>query len=287
MAENPTERAPRPDAGIDGLRAQTERLAAEVGQMRGRPLFSYANWAPIVLALIPAAGGLATAWTAIQLTDVKREQALVEAERKVLAAEQKAFGFAKDAFDQEQSIAQRKRDLAELTANAADMRAFRANLEAELAAARQAQASAERALVAAQAELDKARAASPDPGTRQSLEQAATSTAAAAGELRRQGVLVYLQFRGDLQRETMRGLQKALVEAGYKAPGIERVGGNYPSKVRHAPAAKQAADDVAGLVGGFFQAVGCPLKPPVAVRPSLPASAAAPVEVWVSHGCSN
>jgi hypothetical protein len=84
----------------------------------------------------------------------------------------------------------------------------------------------------------------------------------------------------------MRGLQTALREAGYVAPGIERVAGSYPSQVKYFRGAdSEKAKEIASISNRYFE--GC--KPPNAVAPVLePATKPPPqIEVWISLNCGD
>lgn len=71
----------------------------------------------------------------------------------------------------------------------------------------------------------------------------------------RTGNVVFVQFRGGIQRDVMQGLQQRLIAAGYNTPGIERVPGTYRSSVRYFhPQDAPLADSVAALTRAYFQA---------------------------------
>lgn len=103
--------------------------------------------------------------------------------------------------------------------------------------------------------------------------------------------LVYIQFRGTLQRTLMRQLQEQLQAENYQAPGVERVAGSYGNSVRYFFSEdSDTADKVSAIVNRFFVLKGCPLSPPGSPQLVDPRSLSATpargqIEIWIHHSC--
>jgi C4-dicarboxylate-specific signal transduction histidine kinase len=118
---------------------------------------------------------------------------------------------------------------------------------------------------------------SPSPAVNQALQEATKEVAKGSR-------LIYLQFRGSLSRDTMRGLQAILQERKYSAPGIERVAGNYSSEVRYfRPEDADNAKEAAQIATQYFSDK-CPRNSnfqPKYVGDSKPVPQ---IEIWVFCG---
>ena len=65
--------------------------------------------------------------------------------------------------------------------------------------------------------------------------------------------MVYIQFRGSVSREKINQLRQQFINNGYKAPGVERIDGNFKNWVRYFhPEDKELAESVAALAKKFF-----------------------------------
>lgn len=98
------------------------------------------------------------------------------------------------------------------------------------------------------------------------------------------GKVVFLQFKGDIHRDIIRQLQSNISKAGYTAPGIEYVAGNYTSEVRYFhPVDSTYARSVQELTQEFMN--GTNFRVNVGIRDLTRAQFNAPegqIEVWIA-----
>lgn len=259
------------DTGQQKLKSEVDKLRAEAEALRRAPHAIWTNWIPLL-------GGLAALCTALiggliqwRVTDLTIERNQIAADRKVIEAERKVLE------------AEKKTDIVEK--QAADLLAKKIALDSEIAAKAALLAAAERDLRLRQSELAKAAAATSDPTARQTLSAAAADTGAIAADIARRNKLVYLQFRGDIERATVEALRAEFTRAGYSAPGVQRVGGEYRSEVRYFnPDDEVSAKDVASIVSVFLKEQ-CGLPVPVEARLRSWSKPVQHLEVWLSAKC--
>lgn len=127
--------------------------------------------------------------------------------------------------------------------------------------------------------------------------QQAQQSAAALGERVGENVvaspstsLVYVQFRGGIARSVAESLRARLKTAGYDAPGVERLAGNYANEVRYfRPEDRESAQRVADLARSELEAHGC--KPadfaPREMGAGLYKARPGQIEVWISTNCES
>ena len=97
--------------------------------------------------------------------------------------------------------------------------------------------------------------------------------------------LVYIQFQGDIPRSVINELRGELENSGYKAPGAERLAGNYRPLVKYfLQSDKDSAQKLANNVQSFFAKKGCPIVlSPEFTKTTI---ATSPFELWIPHNCS-
>lgn len=99
------------------------------------------------------------------------------------------------------------------------------------------------------------------------------------------GKLVYVQFRGNLTRDTINELRESLKKGGFNVPGAERVDSSYQPMIKYFKSAdKAAAEQLKTSTEAFFQQKGCPIR----LRPVLATAVTSspPLEVWLPHSCN-
>ena len=98
--------------------------------------------------------------------------------------------------------------------------------------------------------------------------------------------LVYIQFRGDLNRELINELRTSLASKAFNAPGAERVAGEYQNLIKYFKDTESGdAERLVTAVESFFSLKGCPLK----MRAILATTTTVkdpPLEIWLAHKCS-
>jgi hypothetical protein len=102
--------------------------------------------------------------------------------------------------------------------------------------------------------------------------------------------LVYIQFRGGVSRAVVEELRAELNQAGYPAPGTERIQYSFSSHVSYFHAQDQAlADTLVQRTRSFFHARECRLDRPLQLL-HLPQAASrvrrGQVEIWIHGNCS-
>jgi len=98
--------------------------------------------------------------------------------------------------------------------------------------------------------------------------------------------LVYIQFRGDLNRELINELRISLASKAFNAPGAERVAGEYQNLIKYFKNTETGeAEKLATAVESFFISKGCPVKMRV-VPATTTTTKDAPLEIWLAHKCS-
>lgn len=254
---------PQAEATIDKIRAEAEKLRAEAREAARPPLTRPAIWIPLLLAIGSGAGGLLTAYFTWQTKTADFEAARLDADRKKFKLEQET--------DQ---LEVRRNNLA-LAIDAMEQR--RRDIEGKVAVAAQNLADLQRALAAQASTQTPAQTAAVE----RNLSGARDALGSAVALLASSNVTVFLQFRGDVSRDVMRGLQANLAEAGFRAPGIERVAGDYANEVRYFHAEdRDAAQAIVTRVQAFFGA-GCRLRSPVKDVLSRLAAPRGQIEVWI------
>lgn len=99
---------------------------------------------------------------------------------------------------------------------------------------------------------------------------------------------VFVQFKGEIARETINGLRAALATAGFKAPPAERIDRNQKSMVKYfssSPEEKARATKVAAATKEFFKEQRCPLGDIQVEKIEPPGGKNAPIELWLDHAC--
>lgn len=269
----------RTDAEIDKLRAEAEALRRD------------GFWSPTVLvALVAGLGGLAAIVTAVPTAIIQwkvSENTIAEAKNsasaEVLKAKEEVIGLREQKLEIAKQSAQVEATKSVLEASVADLKSQR-----EATARQLAEAAAQlAAILKQQQEVLKEVDTSALPAAVQAkISTVATELGAAARAAAVRSRLVYLQFKGEIERQTMRDLQSQLESAGYLVPGIERVAGSYNSSVRYfRPEDGDVANDIATQVSDFLRANCAAGQEPV--QPVLIPGRAdvQQIEVWVSGTC--
>lgn len=99
---------------------------------------------------------------------------------------------------------------------------------------------------------------------------------------------VFVQFKGEIARETINGLRAALSAAGFKAPPAERIDRNQRNMVKYfssSPDEKARATKVAAATREFFAKQLCPLGEIKVEKIELQGGKKAPIELWLDHAC--
>lgn len=105
-------------------------------------------------------------------------------------------------------------------------------------------------------------------------------------KLETQGI-VYIQFQGSLERNSMKQLAKLYQQKGFQAPGVERIAGNYRNEVRYFnPSDAGLASQVATIAQNFFAQKSCPIENiklnPLKNNNNVPKGQ---IELWIHHSC--
>ncbi|TRU71845.1 MAG: hypothetical protein EWV55_16080 [Microcystis viridis Mv_BB_P_19951000_S69] len=104
-------------------------------------------------------------------------------------------------------------------------------------------------------------------------------------KLETQGI-VYIQFQGSLERNSMKELAKLYQQKGFQAPGVERIAGNYRNEVRFNPSDAELASQVATIAQNFFDQKSCPIENiklnPLKKNNNVPKGQ---IELWIHHSC--
>ena len=140
---------------------------------------------------------------------------------------------------------------------------------------RDEQADLERQIAAVRREL-----AAADAATKEANEKSKASL---------QGIgQVFVQFKGQIARETINGLRAALSTAGFEAPPAERIDRNQKNMVKYfsnSPDEKARATKVAAATREFFAKQLCPLGEIEVEKIELQGGKKAPIELWLDHAC--
>ncbi|TRU83279.1 MAG: hypothetical protein EWV76_18210 [Microcystis novacekii Mn_MB_F_20050700_S1] len=104
-------------------------------------------------------------------------------------------------------------------------------------------------------------------------------------KLETQGI-VYIQFQGSLERNSMKELAKLYQQKGFQAPGVERIAGHYRNEVRFNPSDAELASQVATIAQNFFDQKSCPIENiklnPLKKNNNVPKGQ---IELWIHHSC--
>ncbi|TRU52492.1 MAG: hypothetical protein EWV91_03515 [Microcystis aeruginosa Ma_QC_Ca_00000000_S207] len=105
-------------------------------------------------------------------------------------------------------------------------------------------------------------------------------------KLETQGI-VYIQFQGSLERNSMKQLAKLYQQKGFQAPGVERIAGNYRNEVRYFnPSDAELASQVATIAQNFFAQKSCPIEniklQQLTNNNNVPKGQ---IELWIHHSC--
>lgn len=105
-------------------------------------------------------------------------------------------------------------------------------------------------------------------------------------KLETQGI-VYIQFQGSLERNSMKQLAKLYQQKGFQAPGVERIAGNYRNEVRYFnPSDAELASQVATIAQNFFAQKSCPIEniklQKLTNNNNVPKGQ---IELWIHHSC--
>ena len=99
---------------------------------------------------------------------------------------------------------------------------------------------------------------------------------------------VFVQFEGDITRETINGLRAAMLTAGFKAPPTERIDHNEKNMVKYfssSPEEKARATKLAAATKEFFKKQHCPLGDIKVEKREPSGGKNAPIELWLDHAC--
>lgn len=99
---------------------------------------------------------------------------------------------------------------------------------------------------------------------------------------------VFVQFKGNIARETINGLRAVMLTAGFKAPPAVRIDSNQKNMVKYfssSPEEKARATKVAAATKEFFEKQRCPLGDVKVEKIELPGGKNAPIELWLDHAC--
>lgn len=278
---------PEAAATVEKIRAETKKLLAEAQEAARPPLTRPTIWIPLLLAISGGAGGILTGYFTFRTKTAEFSAAELAAGTKTLELDRKAHELTLQQEKLERTLDAldtRRRNLIEAVTEAEQRFAA---VKQELNEAEQRLASATSRLATASGQLGSG--AQPQ-ATAAALQQDLISARTALGSanqllasqlLATANTTVFLQFRGDVAREVLRGLQASLVEAGVRAPGIERVAGDYANEVRYFHAEdRSTAEAVAARVQAHFNGA-CRLRSPVKVLPSRLPAPRNQVEVWI------
>lgn len=112
-----------------------------------------------------------------------------------------------------------------------------------------------------------------------------TLNATSLADLKTKG-LVFIQFRGSVQRSVMNELAQMYKQNGFQAPGVERLAGNYQTKVRYFNQEDSTlANQVAEIAKNFFIQKQCPIQQEIKVEKFSKNGKDVPkgqLELWVS-----
>ncbi|CCI21339.1 hypothetical protein [Microcystis aeruginosa] len=105
-------------------------------------------------------------------------------------------------------------------------------------------------------------------------------------KLETQGI-VYIQFQGSLERNSMKQLAKLYQQKGFQAPGVERIAGNYRNEVHYFnPSDAELASQVATIAQNFFAQKSCPIEniklQKLTNNNNVPKGQ---IELWIHHSC--
>ncbi|NCR53145.1 MAG: hypothetical protein GPJ10_06845 [Microcystis aeruginosa L211-07] len=105
-------------------------------------------------------------------------------------------------------------------------------------------------------------------------------------KLETQGI-VYIQFQGSLERNSMKQLAKLYQQKGFQAPGVERIAGDYRNEVRYFnPSDAELASQVATIAQNFFAQKSCPIEniklQKLTNNNNVPKGQ---IELWIHHSC--
>ena len=105
-------------------------------------------------------------------------------------------------------------------------------------------------------------------------------------KLETQGI-VYIQFQGSLERNSMKQLAKLYQQKGFQAPGVERIASNYRNEVRYFnPSDAELASQVATIAQNFFAQKSCPIEniklQKLTNNNNVPKGQ---IELWIHHSC--
>jgi chromosome segregation ATPase len=287
--------------------AEIEKLKAEAESLRRPPSFIWTNWIPLLGGL--AALSTAVAGTVIQwkVTDIQSERQKLAAERSILDADSKVLAAKKEVISsqeeisklraerQEQELAKKRaaeevvksqEEISKLTADGQELELARKSAIDEMNVARERVSVAKSELERIQTELEAALTKATDSNTREAISDIASNAKAASSSLSRQNQLIYLQFRGAISRDTMRGLQSQLRDAGYLVPGIERIAGSYLNEVRYFKKDDvEVARKVASIAAKFFQEKKCSLPSRITEKFVSQDKPPDQIELWVFLSC--
>ncbi len=297
--------------------AEITKLEAEAEALRRRPRSRWSEFVPLLAGL----GGLAAILTAIpttiiqfQVSDLKVQEAVIAAREGAveagevklgleqasyeLAARNKLLEMAKGDLEtrgrelevnitelQAEKVAMEE-DGRELARHIEELQERRADLEAQITNVRGEIANVNEQVAQVEEQVQAALATTTiGAAGRGALTDVAQAAGEIASNLARLNKIVYLQFKGDMSREIMQGLQDKLRSAGYSVPGIERIDRVYENEVRYFGAADELlAKDVASIALAYFRDV-CGRDVDIPVK-AIPASSTSPIEVWISLNCA-
>ena len=248
------------DLAAQKTAAEIAKLRAEAASLGRSTWLMPSSWVPLLIG----ATGLITAFVQYNVSSFNAEKAAFKAERELTETSRK-LGEAQGQIDQ--LLARQKQLNDEMEIRQAELQGIR------------------RAIEAAQGELASAGAAAA-PAAAQQLAGISEGIGAIAQRIEQSDAPVYVQFRGELPRDTVNDLRTKLAELGFRSPGAERVAGTYTSEVRYFGAAhERRANDVAAAVTAFIADRGCPLPQPLRAKLVRMRAPEGSVEVWISHKC--
>ncbi|MES2040389.1 MAG: hypothetical protein V4495_21425 [Pseudomonadota bacterium] len=97
--------------------------------------------------------------------------------------------------------------------------------------------------------------------------------------------LTYVQFQGDIQRNTINELRSDLKAHGFEATGAQRVGGNYSNEIRYfSESDLQNAQKLVSITEKFFENINCAEKFKLTKTQSQQKTPP-PLEIWISARC--
>ena len=98
---------------------------------------------------------------------------------------------------------------------------------------------------------------------------------------------VFIQFKGEVQREVINQLRARLTASGFPAPPAERLSSVAGNEIRYfvdSPDERKRADQTAQIIKEFFRENKCPLDINVKLV-KLPSGKPAPLEAWLYPIC--